>query len=106
MRDKDNSKDNSCKSPKKKGKDANIKSHNLRNSLTSSPLNTGLDQAGKSNVGKPPDNKSKGKPGTNESETNVSTKIINTLPTIFRYCSYDACKMITPQSAKSTRRLA
>ena len=65
-----------------------------------SPLNFGLDSTGKQDIRKPPDKKSKGKPGTNESETNVSKKIINKLPTIFRYCSYDACKMITPQSAK------
>ena len=38
-------------------------------------LNTGLDFTGKSNVGKPPDRKSQGKPGTNESETNDEDKL-------------------------------
>ena len=92
------------KNPPKKGSDAKKKSRTLRNSLTSSPLNSGLDSTGKPHIKKPPDRKSQEKPVTNESETNVSTKIINTLPKIFRYCSYDACKMITPRKAKYIKK--
>ena len=68
--DKNNSKEKSGKSPPKKGSDAKNKSRNLRNSLTSSPLNSGLDSTGKPNIGKSCDKNSKGKPETNESETN------------------------------------
>ena len=63
------------KNPPKKGSDAKKKSRHLRGSLTSSPLNSGLDSTGKPHIKKPPDRKSQGKPGTNESETNDEDKL-------------------------------
>ena len=125
---KKNSKDKSGRSSPKKGRDAGNKSHNLRNSLTSSPLNTGLDLTGKSNIRKPPSKKlrltstplNSGSDPTCKPDIKkppgkkltwiigrtkpVSKKIINKLPKIFRCCSYDACKMITPQSAKFIKK--